>query len=185
MKKSLIIITILLVSCNWQDENIDLSISKIMDSNFELFNGVKIEARNEQDGIYKAPFLTKELNGKEYLLPNFSHHGCVTPGKECLEKISSKKFDILEFNSDNNADSTIDPYTFSNEYTSTIFNEFEKLRAYHIISDSGIGDCIIFLLDEEHYLAFVPNGADIKNELWKSRFIEENKIDDKWYSGTR
>jgi hypothetical protein len=185
MKNILIIFILLLVSCNSQEENIELSISNIKDSNFELFNGVTIEARNEKDGIYKAPFLTKELNGKEYLLPNFLHHGCTIPEKECLEKISTKKFDILEFHSDNNPDSTVDAYTFANEYTLPIFNEFEKLRAYYIISDSSIGNCIIFLLNEDYYLAFVPNIEDIINDFWKSKFAEENKIEDNWYFGTR
>ncbi len=181
----ILIVILFFISCKDRNKSIDELVLIIRNSNYELFWGVTIEARNEINGIYKAPYLTKELNGKEYLLPNFDCFGCVTPTKECLEKITSKKFDIVEFYSEKNSDITINPYVFSNQYTLPIFNEFEKIRTYHIISYSGLGDCIIFLLDEDNYLAYVPNLNSIKNEIWKSRFIEKNKIDENWYSGSK
>ena len=184
MKKPLILILLLVISsCNKKRENIEITISKIRASNYELFNGVRIEVGHESKGVLKTPFLTKEIDGKSYFLPSFEYYDCMNPNENCLSIVSTKKFDILEFNVDHNTDSLIDPYEFAHSYTKPIFDEFHKLDIYRINSHSGIGDCIIFNIYNAEYLAFVPDLDSIKNEFWRLRFVNKNKIAENWYSG--
>lgn len=185
MKKiSTLLFIICFFSCNEKKISIESKLDLIKKSNYQLFNMISIEARNEKENVYKAPFLIKEANNIKYLLPNFKYYDCKVPSIECLKDVTSKKFDILEFSSDFN-DDDIDPYIFVSNNTDKAFEEFEKMRIHKIVSNSTIGDCIIFLLNEKEYLAYVPNVENIVNRNWKSRFIKENQIDKNWYSGIR
>jgi hypothetical protein len=182
MKKIIIIVLITFTSCKEGNDKSTVILRKIQSSNIELFEGVKIEARNKKDGIYLAPFLTKELDGKMYVLPNFNYYGCQNATSECLTNITTKKFDIIEFAQNNHVSS--DPYEYSNKFASEIFKEFENLGVVEILSDSDLGKCIIFSLDENNYIAFVEDIKSIKNEFWKKEFIEKNKIESNWYRGS-
>jgi len=167
-------------SCNTDKSHKEL-ISKIQNSNFKMFIGITIKARYEKEGGVKAPFLTKEINGDRYLLPNFNYYGCSKPEASCLSKVS-KKFDIEKYNSQFNTNKSINAYTFVYRSTSALFEEFERINVLRIYSNS-VGDYIIFNINENDYLAYVPDINNIKNTFWKAKFIEKNKINEYWYSG--
>lgn len=189
MDKSYISFLILftLFSCNVnKNASIDRELIEVIrNSKFELFEGVNITASHEKNGFFKAPFLSKELDGEDYVLPNFNYFDCNSHEKDCLEKRTTKSFDIIDFYEVSNKSTLGNPYAFSYKYTFPIFSEFEKIKVYRIVSDSDIGNCIIFFIDKKNYLAYVPDVNEIENEVWKSRFTEENRIDWYWYSGKR
>ena len=149
----LLLLMMFIFSCKAPTRSHEKVISKIQSSNFKLFNGITIEARFEKDGVVQAPFLEIEINGTEFLLPNFKYYGCEVK--------------------------TVYDFTFE------LFKEFERINIFRIVSNSWIGDCIIFDINENDYLAYVPDIKNVKNEFWKSKFIEANKIDEHWYAGTR
>jgi hypothetical protein len=180
----LLLLMMFIFSCKAPTRSHEKVISKIQSSNFKLFNGITIEARFEKDGVVQAPFLEIEINGTEFLLPNFKYYGCEVPTPDCFNHIT-KKFDIAEFNTQFNKDSDVDGFSFVYDFTFELFKEFERINIFRIVSNSWIGDCIIFDINENDYLAYVPDIKNVKNEFWKSKFIEANKIDEHWYAGTR
>ena len=153
-------------------------IEKIQNSKYHLFKGVTIEARSKRQNVFIAPFMKKEENGVEYLLPNFKYYGCAEPTLECLKENTNKKFDIKPFSYQYKKQNI--PYSFVNDYTSKIFEEYEKINIPKIVSKESIGDCIIFFINN-NYLVYASDINNINNEKWISRLIDENKIDPNWY----
>lgn len=177
----LLIMVSVVLSCGKTNITNEEIISKIQNSNYKIFYGVTTEARNEMDGVFKTPFLKKEIDGQSYLLPNFEYYECEEPVQECLPK----GFDIEKFYELNITKTSQEPHKFVRDYTTPIFKEFEKIRVYRILSRSSIGECIIFYIDENNYVAYVPDIEKIHNELWKLRFVPDNKIGEHWYAGKR
>jgi len=186
MKKIFYLLAIILFlnSCNDNSRHEKL-ISRIKNSNYMLFFGVTMEARNTVNEKVKAPFLTKEINGKRYLLPNFNYYNCQKPLEKCLRmKKITKKFDIEKYNLKFNENKDVDAYTFTYNSTNAIFKEFEHLNVYRVLSRSSIGNCIIFYINENEYLAYVPDVNSLKNYYWISRFKKDKKEGKYWHSGT-
>jgi len=186
MKYLLILsVVFLLFSCEAQEKKMNEIVSKIKSCNVSLFKGVRLEARDKKNGIYRVPFFSKEIGDTLYLLPNYSYYGCSTNDTSCLEIATKKEFNVLEFAKANGIENKKEALIYTGKYIDEVIAEYEKIGVKEILSDSKIGECVIFYLDKEHYLSYVYDTNKIYNQYWKSKFISKNKIDKKWYSNIK
>ncbi|WP_299187067.1 hypothetical protein [uncultured Aquimarina sp.] len=183
MKKLIILlIPVFLLSCSSTEKHTEELIEKISSSKVELFKNVKIEARDYNNGVPRAFFFTKELNGKEYLLPNFLAINCKLEDSLCFKNYTDKNFDIVSFAKANNVDRK-KAFKYTEEYIESVVKEYEKIGVYKILSSSQIGDCIIFYINQDEFLAYVQDINKVFNNFWKTNFDKKNKISKKWYYG--
>ena len=180
VKILLLILLTLFCSCKNTNQHLDKKISIIQNSNFELFEGVRIESRYIKDGIHQAPFFTKQLNNRNYFLPNASYYGCDFGDFKCLEKATEVGSDPIDFAYENNV-SKEKANIFIGDYTKKIIREFEKLRLSQVLSDSKIGDCLIFFLKDNYRLIHVNIPSEIYNSYWKTEILKAEKINQRWY----
>jgi len=185
--KKLFVFLMILILCSCKKDNTDLinqKIYQIQNSEFQIFEGITIESRYKKDSIFKAPSLFKELEGEKYFLPNYSYYGCNDSNyKECLERITNHKFDIIAFSKKNNIEDENMSYDYVKEYTNNIFDHYEKINVPYILSKESIGNCIIFYIGEHNFLAYVPDRKEILNTFWLALFNEDNLVSKNWYSG--
>jgi hypothetical protein len=183
VKNTLLIISIIFffTSCKRDTYQVKDIYKRIKTSDYEIFFGIRIEARKKNGDIYEAPFFTKELNNVKYLLPNYTYHNCKINDTVCVYKKSNKKFDIIEF-AEANEINRKKALEYTGKYIEKVLNEYSKIGVREVLSDSKIGNCIIFYYQDHNYIAYVPDINKINNEYWKSRFVPSNKIDDKWYA---
>lgn len=183
--KKLFILTFVVISCNTNQELDFQQISKSLESKkIEMFYNMRISYRNsDNEGNPVVYFFTKEINGNKYLLPNYKLFDCNILDKECLSKHSKKQFSVKEFAIANGIENDEQIRIFTENFVDNTINEFKKLNVNSVLSDSKIGECIIFYIDDKNYIAYVPNLNNIYNELWESKFINENMIKEKWYYG--
>lgn len=185
MKVLILYIGIILISCSGSKKESmkdHLTLIKALDLDLLMF--VRIEARQERDNIYVAPSFVKEVNDEYFLLPSFSYFGCIESKIECLQAATKIKYDLIEFSkATNGVTLEKEAIAFAIDYSNKVMNEYEKSGVVDILSDSKIGNCIIFFPDKEHYIAYVPDLNEVHNEFWKERFIESNKAENSWYLG--
>jgi hypothetical protein len=179
------LVVFLLFSCEAQEKKMNEIASRIKSCNVNLFKGVRMEASHKKNGIYRVPYFSKEIGDTLYLLPNYSFFGCSTNDTSCLELATKKKYNLIEFAKVNGIVSKKEALIYTGRYIDEVIAEYEKIGVIDILSDSKIGECVIFYLDKEHYVAFVYDTDKIYTEYWKSKFIPQNKIASNWYSNIK
>ena len=186
MKGAMLILgAFLLISCNTQNKEMNNTVIKIKSCNVSLFKGVRMEARDKKDGIYRVPFFSKEVGDTLYLLPNYTYYGCSTNDINCLAKATKKEYNTIEFAKANGIEDKKEGLNYTGKYIDLIISEYNKIGVREILSDSKIGECVIFYLDKEHYMAYVFDKDKIYNEHWKSMFIYQNQICKNWFSNIK
>lgn len=170
-------------SCQRQARNTDLYVlDKVLSCDVQLFEGLRVQPRIKTDGIYRVPFFSKEISGKMYLLPNYAYFDCGVSDLACLKKSVQQDFNIFEFARENGIGGRTEALLFTGKYVDHVIKEYEKLGVRSILSSpSSIGNCVIFYLDGDKFIAYVPNMYEVHNRIWLSRFESENLIKDKWY----
>ncbi|MGS0748527.1 hypothetical protein [Halpernia sp. GG3] len=184
MKKGLNILPLLFLfhfSCTNNKNLYKKQVDLIRNNHFEVFWGVKIDARLRNGNEYIYPDYVMEKENKFFLLPNFIYFKC-SPDLKCIEKVTNKKFDVYEYAKKNNIDNE---YAVKFAYNKSIeLNKiFKKLKVKTIVSDFNIGKCIIFFPNAKEFVAYVPNVDNIKNTFWTEKFTIKNKIYKDWYAG--
>ncbi|MFC5046662.1 hypothetical protein [Aquimarina hainanensis] len=178
-----IFLAIFLLGCANTDNNTE-AIHRIKSGNFRVFKNIMIQARNHQKDKPIAYFFTKEINKKKFLLPNLSLFNCKLNDSTCFKKHTNKKFDIDGFIKASNIKNNNDVHQYTYNFIKEVITEYEKTGVQKIISNSDIGNCIIFYLNEKYFLAYVPEISNVYNVFWKNSFNDKNKIDKYWYSGS-
>jgi len=144
---------------------------------------VHIEARHMKNNIYMTPNFIKEINNKEFLLPSFSYYNCDNGDLSCLENSTGIKFDFFSFSKENGISDKNDTASFASDYSKKVIAEYQKTKMFGILSNSKIGNCIIFFPTRDYFIAYVPKSGIIHNNYWNERFIESNKVETNWYAG--
>lgn len=182
--QNLYIITafLLLVACSNKEKMLNEQIEVVQKSNYELFEGVTIEARGIINDTLRVPFINIEKNGTSFLLPNFDYYECPSLDTTCLESKSRKTFNITEFSSlFNPRPKELSANAFTYQTVKPIVQEFQRLNLIKIHSSSNIGQCIIFELEENTFLVYAESGSRINNDKWKSQLVQKNSIAPSWY----
>lgn len=167
----IILIYFCFFSCKNEEKSIEYLIEDLIHCNFKLMEDVRIKARTEREGKYIAYKFSKKLEGKYYTLPDFNFH---------QEKQSQNKsiFDELVYAKAKGI--TMDSLK---KYSKEVIQTFECSKMVEIISDSKIGDCIIFHPNNDSYIIHVLNPEKIYNEFWKEQILKAKEVQKGWYVG--
>lgn len=183
MKKIIYILFLfLMISCKKEDNLLE-KIAIIEKSNIEVFKNVSIKATQIKDNKYKVSFFTVAVDNKNYQLPNFQFFDCKTGDTICLRNFTPRKVDLLEFGYANGYKDKNEGYKFTSDYIENVMREYNKINIYKVSSNPSIGDAVIFYYEENNYIAYIPDISKVKNESWKERINEKNKIKQNWYKG--
>ncbi|MCC5946083.1 MAG: hypothetical protein JJT94_14230 [Bernardetiaceae bacterium] len=141
--------------------------------------------RQIKDGIYQVPYFLKELDGRRYILPNYLYYGYSKNDLINLVDTTKNRFNIIEFAKANGVNNKKEALSFTGDYIEKVISEYTEIGVVKVLSHSSIGECVIFYLDSEHYIAYVFDLDKVYNEYWQSRFVPENKVEDNWYSNIK